>query len=60
MLQLKNISFSAIKTIFLEDVDIDILVPCKISFGEEKSECFIPYLFDNYEIKSLHIILPKT
>ena len=47
--------------IFLEDVDIDsVLVSNKISSDEKNYKCFIGYLHDDYEIKPLHIMLPKT
>ena len=46
---------------FLESVDIDnVLVSNKISFGEEDNKYFIGYLYDDYKIKSLHVMLPKT
>ena len=32
----------------------------KISFGEKNYKYFIAYLYDDYKIKSLHIMLPKT
>ena len=47
--------------IFLEDVDINnILVSNKISSSEKSCEYFIGYLYDDYTIKSLHIMLPKV
>ena len=46
---------------FLENVDIDnVLVSNKISFGEEDYKYFIGYLYDDYKIKSLHVMLLKT
>ena len=47
--------------VFLEDVDIDnVLASNKISFGEKKCKYFVGYLHDNYKIKPLNIMLPKT
>ena len=47
--------------IFLEDVDIDnVLVSDKISSGKRNYRYFIGYLYDDYKIKPLHIMLPKT
>ena len=45
----------------LKDVDIKkVLVSNKISFGEKNYRYFIGYLYDNHNVKSLHITLPKT
>ena len=47
--------------IFLKDVDIKkVSVSNKISFGEKNYKSFIGYLYDNHEVKPLHVILPKT
>ena len=47
--------------IFLNVVDTDnVLVSNKISTGEKKYKYFIGCLDDDYKIKSLHIMLPKT
>ena len=47
--------------IFLEDVDIDnVVVSDKISSGKRNYRYFIGYLYDDYKIKPLHIMLPKT
>ena len=47
---------------FLKDLDIDdILIPNKTSSGEANYKYSVGYLNDNnYEIKPLHILLPKT
>ena len=44
----------------LKNVDINVLVTKKICSGEKNYKYFIGYLYDNYKIKSLHIMLPKT
>ena len=47
--------------IFAEDLDIDdILVFNKISSGEKNHKFFIGYLYDDFKINSLHIMLRKT
>ena len=44
-----------------DDVDIEkVLVSKKISFGEKNYKYFIGYLYDNYKVKPLYIMLPKT
>ena len=61
LLKLNNINFTAIEVLFLEDVDNDnVLVSKKISFGEKSYVYFIGYLYDDYKIKLLYIMLPKT
>ena len=46
---------------FEGDVDINnILVSSKISFGEKNCKYFIGYMYDDYRIKPLHIMFPKT
>ena len=45
--------------IFLEDID-NVLVCNKIFLGERNYKYFIGYLCDDYKIKPLHIMLPKT
>ena len=46
---------------FIEDLDIkNVLVSNKISFVEKYYKYFIGYLDDDYKIKPLHIMLPKT
>ena len=48
-------------SILLKDVDIEKVLVCnKISFGESNHKYFIGYLYNDYKIKPLHIILPKT
>ena len=46
--------------ILLGDVDIEKVVPDKISFGEKNYKYFIGYLYDNHKVKPLYIMLPKT
>ena len=47
--------------IFQNDADIQkLLVSSKISFGKKNSEYFIGCLYNDYKVKPLHIILPKT
>ena len=47
--------------ILLEDVDIEKVIVCnRISFGEKNYKYSIGYLYDNHEVKPLHIMLPKT
>ena len=61
ILKWKNINFSTIKVLFLEDVDIkNVLVSNKISSAEKNYKYFIGYLNDGYKIKTLYIILPKN
>ena len=61
ILKLKNINFTAIKVLFIKDVDVDnVLVPNKVSSGEKNYKYFIGYLHEDYKIKSFYIMLPKT
>ena len=56
----KDKFYSHKSSISLEDVDIEkVLVSNKISSVVKNYEYFIGYLYDNYKIKPLHIILPK-
>ena len=59
---MKNINFTAIKVLFfIEDRDVEnASVSSKISAGEKSYKYFIGYLYDDNEIKPLHIMLPKT
>ena len=42
-------------------LDIEkVLVSSNISFGEKYYKYFIDYFYNNYKVKPLHIILPKT
>ena len=51
---------TAIKVLFLEDLDIEnILVSSKIFSSGKNYKYFIGYLYDDYKIKPLHIMLPK-
>ena len=46
--------------IFLENISIEnVLVSNQVSSGEKNYAYFIGYLRDDYEIKQLHIMLPK-
>ena len=46
--------------IILEDVDIEkVLVSNKISSGEKNYKYFMFYLYNDYKVKPLHIMLPK-
>ena len=47
--------------ILLKDVDIEkVLVSNKISFGGKDYNYFIGYLYNDNNVKPLHIMLPKT
>ena len=48
-------------SIHLGDVDVEkVLVSDNISFDEKNYKYFIGYLLDNYKVKPLHIMPPKT
>ena len=57
-----NIKFCLHKSpIFKKDVDIEKVLICnKISSGKKSYKYFIGYLYNNYKVKPLHIMLPKT
>ena len=59
ILKLKKINFFAIKVLFFVDIN-NVLLSKKISSREENYKYFIGYLYDDYKIKLLHIMLPKT
>ena len=45
------------------DIEIEVhkvLVSNKIYSGEKNCKDFIGYLYDDYEVKPLHMMLPKT
>ena len=44
----------------IEEHITNILRSKKISFGKKNYKYFINYLYDDYVIKLLHIMLPKT
>ena len=47
--------------IYCGDVDTEKgLASNKISFDEKNHKYFIGYLYDNHQVKLLHIMLPKT
>ena len=58
-LKIKNYRYKS--PIFSKIVDIgNVVVSHKISFGEKKSyKYFIGYLYEDYRINLLHIMLPK-
>ena len=52
---------TAKKSYDLKDVDIEkVFVSNKTCSGEKSYKYFIGYLYDDYKVKPLHIILPKT
>ena len=56
-----KINFTAIKSYFLKDVDIDkVLESNKISSDEKIYMYFIGYLYNDKEVKLSYIMLPKT
>ena len=59
---MKNINFTTIKVLFLKKyVNIEKVLVCnKISPCEKNYKHFIDYLYDDYKIKPLHIMLPET
>ena len=58
---MKKIHFTAIRLLFLKDVNIDKVLVCnKISFGEKNYKYFIDYLYNEHKVKALNIMLPKT
>ena len=61
-IQYEKNKFQCHKTlILLADVDIEkVLASGKISFAQKNYKCFIGYLYDNYKVKPLHVMLPKT
>ena len=60
--KLKNLNFNVVKVLFfLEDEDIEnVLGSSKISPSEKNYKYFIGYLFNDYKIKPLCIMLSKT
>ena len=61
ILKLRKIKVTAIRLVFLKDVDIEkVLVSNKISFGEKYYKYFIVYLCNDNKGKPLHIMLHKT
>ena len=61
-IEIENSKFYRHKTpILLKDVDIEkVLVSNKISFGGKDYNYFIGYLYNDNNVKPLHIMLPKT
>ena len=63
-IKLKKNNFTAIKTpifFYLKDVDIEkALVSKKISFSDKNYKYFIGSLYNDNEVKPLHLMLPKT
>ena len=62
MLEIEKDNFYCRKSpIILEDVDIkNVLESIKISSGETNYKYVIGYLRNDYRVKPLHIMLPKT
>ena len=57
----KNKFYRHESPIFSEDVAIEkVLVSNKISFGEKNYKYFTGYLYDDYKVKPLYIMFPKT
>ena len=59
-IEIEKNKFYQNKTIFLGDVNIEVLVSEKISFGEKNYKYFIGYLYNGNKVKPLNIMLPKT
>ena len=55
----KNTFYCYESLIFLKDVDVDE-VSNKLSFDEKNYKCFLGYIYNEYKVKPLHIMLPKT
>ena len=61
ILELKKINFIAIKVLFFKRCRYsEVLVSKKNSSAEKVYKYFIGYVYDDYKVKPLHIILPKT
>ena len=60
--EIKKRKITGIKVLLFKNyVDIEhVLAPNKISSGKINYKYFIGYLFYDYKIKSLHIMLPKS
>ena len=56
-LKLKNINFNAINIQFYVGI---VDVSNKISSGEKTYKYFVGYLYGDYKINLLHLMLPKT
>ena len=57
----KNKFYRHKSSIFLKDVDIEkVLKSNKISSGGKNYDYFIGYLYNDYKVKPLHIMLPET
>ena len=57
----KNKFYCHKSLILLEDIDTEkVLVSKKISSGEKNYKYFIGYLYNDYKVKPLHKMLPKT
>ena len=59
---MKNINFTAMKVLFFKKVvDINKVLVCnKISSGQANYKYFIGYLYDDYKIRPLYVMLPNT
>ena len=63
--KLKKFSFTTIRPLFfyhyLKDVDIEkVLVSKKISFSDKNYKYFICSLYNDNEVRPLHLMLPKA
>ena len=57
----KNKFYRNKSPIFLKDVDSEkMLASNKVSFGEKNCKYFLGYLYNDNNVKPLHIMLPKT
>ena len=57
----KNKFYSHKSPIYLENVDFEkVLVSNKISSGEKIYKYFTGYLYNDYKVKPLYIMVPKT
>ena len=57
----KDVFYRHKGSIFLEDADIQkVLLSNKTSTDDKNYKYFIGYLYNDYKVKPLHIMLPKT
>ena len=60
-IEIEKNKFYPNKTLFLKDVYIEkVLVSNKIYFGDQNYKYFISHLYNDYKVKPLHVMLPKT
>ena len=62
MLKLKNTHVTAMKILLFQKISILITYQYLTNFfsGEKNHKYFIGYLRDDYKVKSIHMMLPKT